>query len=246
MAVQMAVAAGTNNPSGYDDRTMTFKNDSKLDAGIIAFAEQVKSEPTNTTAIYNLALAYRLKGQFDKSLLYWNKYIELNSTNDMAYKYRATVHNVLGNYEDAIEDFNKGIALNPNDAYSFANRGFSYNQEKNYRQALSDFNQALQIDPNNEDALNNLAWLRATCPTSSLRDSKEAVSLATKACETTKWRRWTCVDTFGTAYAADGDFDNAIKFEKMAAGMDGVAKNDLNELNNRLLLFQNHQPYQRK
>ncbi len=46
-----------------------------------------------------------------------------------------------------------------------------------------------------EQALNSLAWLRATCPENEIREGKEAVELALRACELSEWRDWGMIDT---------------------------------------------------
>jgi len=55
--------------------------------------------------------------------------------------------------------------------------------------------------------------LRATCPEDAVRDGKEAVTLATKACEQTisksrpRWTHW-------RRLTPSGDFEQAIKYQK--------------------------------
>ena len=44
--------------------------------------------------------------------------------------------------------------------------------------AIARYRRALELDPNLVEALNNLAWLLATCPDASLRNGAEAVQLA--------------------------------------------------------------------
>ncbi len=241
-----AIAQETNNPIGYNDRTFTFGQDDKLKQGISSLSQQIQNEPKNLTAIYNLALAYRVNGDFDKSLALWNEYIRLNKTNDMAFMIRATIYNEKGKYDDAIKDFNEGLRLNPTNTYAFANRGFSYNNEGAYDKAAQDFNEAIRLDENNEGAYNNLAWLRATCPIASMRDGREAVLMAKKACELTKWARWTRADTLAAAYAEAGDFTKAVEYDKMALKMNGITKSDVEEVQNHLLLFEKQQPCRNK
>jgi tetratricopeptide (TPR) repeat protein len=242
-SAKCAIGEETNNPSGYNDRLFTFGPDDKLNQAISSLSQQIQDEPTNTPAIYNLALAYRVEGAFDKSLVLWNDYIRLNPTNDMAYKFRATIYNVTGKYGEAIKDFTAGLRLKPKDADALANRGFAYSQRGEYDKAAQDFTEAVRLDANNDKAFNNLAWLRATCPIALMRDGKEAEFFATKACNLSHWARWTHIDTLAAAYAEAGDFTEAIKYDKMALKMNGVAKSDIEELHNHISLYEKQQPY---
>ena len=241
-----AIVEETNNPSSYNDRLLTFGRDDKLNQAISSLSQQIQNEPTNTSAIYNLALAYRVKGDFDKSLTLFDDYIRLIQTNDLAFKFRATIYSASGKYDEAIKDFNEGIRLNPKDAYAFANRGFAYSQKGEYKKASQDFTEAVMLDANNDEACNNLAWLRATCPMASMRDGKDAELMATKACNLTHWARWTRIDTLAAAYAEAGDFKKAINYEKMALEMNGVTKSDIAELHKHISLYEKLQPYRDK
>ena len=92
-------------------------------------------------------------------------------------------------------------------------------------------------------AMNLLAWLLATCPDDHMRDGKRAVELATKACELSKWKRYACVDTLAAAYAESRDFEQAVKYQKQAAAMDGIPEINRTNVLNRIELYLQHKPY---
>lgn len=56
----------------------------------------------------------------------------------------------------------------------------------------------------------------ATCPDAKFRDGPRAVELATKAGELSSWRLPSLIDTLAAAYAEDGRFDDAKKWESKA------------------------------
>jgi hypothetical protein len=75
---------------------------------------------------------------------------------------------------------------------------------------------AVEEAPANDTALNALAWLLATCPDEGVRDGKEAIALATRACELTQWKSAAIVDTLACAHAEVGELSRAIGLARQA------------------------------
>lgn len=101
---------------------------------------------------------------------------------------------------------------------------------------------AILADPENDDAYNLLAWIKATCPDASIRDGKEAVSAATKACELTKWKDRESMDTLAAAYADSGDFKRAVEYEQRALRTGDLGDSEQKEMREHLSLYQHLQP----
>jgi tetratricopeptide (TPR) repeat protein len=77
--------------------------------------------------------------------------------------------------------------------------------------AIHHYREALRLNPNFLPVLSNLAWLRATCSQSELRDGLEAVSLAERACHLSQRRNPNYLGVLAAAYAEAGRFSEAIK-----------------------------------
>jgi tetratricopeptide (TPR) repeat protein len=245
--ISSSLIAGETNGLNRIDRLIWDGADSfskgDLDKAIAEFSAAIRLDPSNSLALFDRAGAYRAKGELEKSVEDLNKYILLNPTNDLAFKGRAAVFDAKGEFDKAISDWSEGLRLNPNDATALAMRGQCYYSTGRFNEALKDYHRAINLDPNNEIAWNNLGWLRATCPVASIRDGKEAIEAATKACEFSKWLKWTRIDSLAAAFAEAGDFQQAIKYQKLALGMGGVTDKDRDGMQNRLSLYEQRQPY---
>ncbi|MBC8378687.1 MAG: sel1 repeat family protein, partial [Planctomycetes bacterium] len=103
----------------------------------------------------------------------------------------------------------------------------------------------LKVKPDSIAILNDLAWIQATCDNEKIRNPKEAVALAEKACLLTNYKSAQTLDTLATAYAAKGDFAAAVRTTEKAIKL-AIAKGDnalVKELKGRLELYKNDKAY---
>jgi Zn-dependent protease with chaperone function len=87
-------------------------------------------------------------------------------------------------------------------------------QEKNYTGALGAYERALAADPANLHALNNSAWLLATCAGEGCRDNPRALDLAEMALALS--REDYVLDTFAEACYVNGLYDQALEASREA------------------------------
>ena len=73
------------------------------------------------------------------------------------------------------------LALDPENSDLYVQVGDYYYDLRQYENAKVAYENVLKIDPVNVHALNNLAWLLATCPDQSLRDPERSLALARQA-----------------------------------------------------------------
>ena len=79
------------------------------------------------------------------------------------------------------------------------------------KEALQLWREAAGLTPDEAGLLNNLAWQLATHPDSTVRDGREAVVLAERACELTGRQDPNMLDTLAAAYAEAGRFPEAVE-----------------------------------
>ena len=161
-------------------------------------------------------------------------------------------HNNLGNVllqkgkaDEAINQYQKALQIKPDSAKIHSNFGDALLQEGRRDEAITHFQKALQINPDDTEALNNLAWLLATCPDAHSRDGVQAVKYARRACKLTHYGATPIVGTLAAAYAEAGRYDEAIAVAQKACALATAAgERKLLEKNQQLLvLYRAHQPY---
>jgi tetratricopeptide (TPR) repeat protein len=122
----------------------------------------------------------------------------------------------------------------------FAQSCLSHGQFTN---AVNMCQEAVAKNPENAWSYNTLAWIKATCPDSSVRNGPEAVSAATQACELTRWKLASLIDTLAAACAESGDFERAVRLQKQALLVGNAPESERGAMQERLALYKQSQPY---
>lgn len=115
-------------------------------------------------------------------------------------------------------------------------------QQEDYAGAVEVITDALVDSPDNALLLNQKAWILATAPDNSVRDGRQAVELATRACELTDFGNAAYVDTLAAAYAEAGEFETAVEWQQQAIDVNFDPNND-EGMSQRLLLYRAESPY---
>jgi Flp pilus assembly protein TadD len=111
----------------------------------------------------------------------------------------------------AVFHFNEALRINPKKPDVHAKLGDVLIRRKEIGKALEHLNRALEFRPDWPEVLNNLAWIKSTQKDMQYRNPEEAVQFALRACELTGYKEAHMLNTLATAYAALGNFSEAVK-----------------------------------
>jgi Flp pilus assembly protein TadD len=78
-------------------------------------------------------------------------------------------------------------------------------------EAIDQYSELLRRDPNDLDALNNIAWIRATHADPRHRDGSQAVRLAERAVAGSREPMAVLYSTLAASYAEAGRFQDAVR-----------------------------------
>ena len=150
-----------------------------------------------------------------------------------------------GKFNEAVSHFQKTLQGNPTYAEAHNNLGVILLSQGKLDKAAGHFRQALQLKPNFTEAYNNLAWILAAYPDSELHHPSQAIQLAERAAELTRYQDAAVLDTLAAAYAAAGQFDRAVTTAQTAIALASATKNNdlANQLHERLQLYRQAKPY---
>ncbi len=106
------------------------------------------------------------------------------------------------------------IEKNPHDPELHTLLGDLYYEKKDWQKTIEAYDKAIILDPKNIHALNNLAWLFATCENKKFRNPGAALELAKEAANLSDKPH--ILDTLGESYFVNGYFKEAVAIEKKA------------------------------
>ena len=111
-------------------------------------------------------------------------------------------------------------------------------------EAIRQYQQALVVNPNSPILLNNLARLLATNEDARLRDGRQAVQLAQRACHLTQYNQPMFLGTLGAAYAELGQFNEAVDTASKALQIATAShqKQLAQKIQREIQRYQAHQP----
>ena len=191
----------------------------------------------------NLAGVFLKTGKFGLAISNYQNSLELNPDQpqvltDMGKSFLANQQPEL-----AAAEFEQALRLQPDNSAAEFGLGTIEAGAGRVAGAIQHYRRAIGDDTNSVIALNNLAWALATTADAHLRNGAEAVQLAQRACQLTRYQTTIFIGTLAAAYAEAGDFDRAVATAHQAC--DVAAKNGQPELlakNQQLMkLYRAHQ-----
>ena len=239
--------------------------DSNLGRGIYAEVSQSYREAVKllTLAIEDergevikVALAYRFRGlaykhlgRRDEALNDFLEVIRIQPKLDLGYYDAGVIYNLTNRYQAAVDAMTRAIDLRQDDrglARRRSERGNAYFHLGQFKRAQDDFVAAVRLNPREPDILNNVAWFRATCPDAAFRNGKEAIELASRACQLDKWKDADEIDTLAAAHAEAGNFAEAEHYQLKALSLLSADEELRPTFQARLKQYRARQPVRQK
>ena len=227
----------------YSTRGMVYRALQEYDNAIRDYDEALRLDPGDASTHNQRGVAYKARKQYDQAISNYNVALRLDPRLTDAYFNRGNAFKAKKDYDQAVGDYSQAIRLDPNWADAYFNRANAQRARKAYAEAVRDYREVVRLDPKDADAYDSLAWLLATCPEERIRDGKKAVEYATKACDLTSWKSSYFLATVAAAYAEDGDFEQAIHWQKKALQSSQYEREEGEAARQRLKLFESRRPY---
>lgn len=174
--------------------------------------------PENAQAHSNLGRLLSLQGKFAEADAQFQQALQLKPRDADIRKAYASALAEQGKPGDVIKQLREALRLRSDPGMRLELASL-LREIRHYRDAADEYRQVLKVKPDEPAALNNLAWLLATCPDASVRDGAEAVRLAERACRLSGHSEAQSLGTLAAAYAEAGRFGEAVSSAQKAVGL---------------------------
>jgi tetratricopeptide (TPR) repeat protein len=226
-----------------NNRTLLLYNLGRFDDAIVDATIAIRYSANAHQAYRIRGVAYLRKGDADKALPDLNESLRLMPRHFAALVARSEAFRKKRENAKAISDLEEALSLQPRNAMLCQMLGAIYKEQRDWTRALKWYQEGVSRDPAESHAQNALARLRATCPDAAIRDGKQAVEAAKRACDATAWKIPVTLDTLAAAYAESGNFEEAIRWERAALENADFAASAGANARQRLQLYESHQAY---
>ena len=224
---------------------LSFLEVGKYDEAIKHFNEALRLKPNLPNTINNLAVALREQGKINEAIKKWKKALEIEPSHPYAHFNMGRAMTGQRKYDEAIEHFNQALQSKPDYLKARINLARILLELGRVKPAVEQYYQILKLKPQAIYVLNDLAWILATTEDKKIYNPPNAVELAQKACELTKYNQPQLLDTLAVAYAAAGNFGEAIETAERALNL-ALSSNQqqlADEIKNHLELYRHGQAY---
>ncbi|MBN01812.1 MAG: hypothetical protein CMJ77_22110 [Planctomycetaceae bacterium] len=177
-----------------------------------ALRQAIQLEPTEFDARIELAFAVLAgEGDRDAANALLSQARLLASDNVDRFVRLGQAYARIGQVQQAIEFFQRATTLEPQKPEPRFNLAIALQLSGQSASAVTQYSQLLETHPGLIEAANNLAWLLATDENPAIRDASRAIELAASVCSTTQNSNPAYLDTLAEAYAAAGNYSEAVQ-----------------------------------
>jgi tetratricopeptide (TPR) repeat protein len=214
-----------------------------LAGAVTAYKKAIELNPKSAAAHNNLGTALRDSKDLPGAVAAFKKAVELHPKSAAAHSNLGTALRDSTDLPGSVTAYKKAIELDPGKFQAHYNLGMIHQSQGQYAEAEQAYLEAIKAQPAFVPAKNALAWLLSTCPDDKIRDGKRAVEYATTACELTGWKTPLFLDTLAAAYAAAGQFEEAVRYQSRAVDDPALNGDDRAAAKQRLELYQQKKPF---
>ena len=234
-----------HNPTDWHaffERQNYYERQGEHDKAVADADRMIQLEPNLAAGYLSRALSHAATGEWDQATNYSSMLLQGNAENWVAYTMRASARSARGDDAGAEEDIEAALRLAPDNPFVLNARGTIYLVKGDYEKSLADLEKAAQLQPRNSGFKAILADFFATCPDEHLRNAQKAAEYA-KDAQRLEPNNPAVLRACASAAAANGNFDEAVKWEERLLASKGTSPDRKSSGEARLEAYKAGKPY---
>jgi tetratricopeptide (TPR) repeat protein len=222
-----------------------FQNEGRLNEALAEYREAARWSPGFFRAHNNLGSVLDDLGRPEEALAEYRLAMRLKPNLPALHDGIGIVFVELGRFDEAMSEFSEAARLDPDYPWPYFQMGKALLQQGRDAEAIDKLRMALRIDPDNYQILAYTARVLAADEKPGIRDGQTALVYAVRANVLSDGTLPFVLDALGMACAETSHFDDAQEASERAIQIATAAglKQDVASLQQRLRLYQNHQPW---
>ena len=181
--------------------------------------DTLAKNPDAWIAHINLANILSKRDEVADAVDHYKQALRLKPDEAFAHHNCAAALVMLDRFAEAAEHGRAAVQLEPRWPNAHLTLAIALALSNEPREAVQHFRTVLNLEPSNTSAQACLAWILATHPDADVRRPSEAVALAEQAARGSASPSPTILDTLAAAYAANGQFSQAVKTAQLVQNL---------------------------
>jgi len=228
----------------YYNMGISFRTQGRLDQAINCYRQALQLKPNHFEAHNNLGNALRSRGKLDEAIKHFRQALQIKPDLAEVHFNLGLALKTKGNLDEAIKYFRQALKLDPDLAKAHNNLALALTMKGNLDEAIEHFREAVRLKPDYLEPLNRMARILAMHPEPKRRDPGQAIEIAKRAVELTGHKDAAILETLAVAYAAAGQFDQAVKTAETALSLATAAQADelANHIRKKIQIYRQQKP----
>jgi Flp pilus assembly protein TadD len=197
-------------PDAHNNLGSALGSQGDYEGAVREFRAALRTQETAESR-HNLGFALSRLGRTDEAIPEFQRALELDPRHAPSHAKLGVALGAKGRLAEAEEHLTASLELLPNDPETRRWQAMTLTLQGKVEEGIAAYRKLLELLPDDPDALNNIAWIRATHADPGHRDGAEAVRLAERARDKTPQENAVLLSTLAAAYAEAGRFEEAVR-----------------------------------
>ena len=196
----------------------------RMDEAYEYFVHALKTRPDYAEAENNLGVLVESEGLPDEAVEHYRRALAAKPSHAAAHGNLGRILLRQGKTKEALSHFRDAVRARPDDADAQYNLARALSLDGQVRDGVMHLRRALERRPDSPAMLADLAWMLTL--EGDARNPKEALEAAERANQLSNGQNPVVLDALAGAYAADEEWEHAVKIAEMAFERAMAMKND--------------------